>query len=488
MIFEAIIIVLCCLIFRLYFYFNNCHNYWKSRHVPFEKPKPFFGNLLDILLGNANLGKYTAKLYEKIDASYFGMYILNKPILVVKDPNILKHIFVKDFHYFTDKNFFTDIAIDELFSKSIISASGKKWKLLRSQLTKTFSTGKIKAMVECEKITVKRLVDYLKSKNNKNFSAVSVFGSFVTDSIVSCFYGIGSNCFKEKNPIKFHGFNLFPKSGYDSIKIYSYNFIHEAVKLFKFKFFNKSSAKFLKELFKDVLRIRKWEKFERNDFVDLLISLKEMNNDEIDEAVVLSQAITFLVAGQDTTNLITSFAVYELCKNVEVQDKLRNEINDTLREQEDISYELINNMKYLDMVILETLRKYPVVNFLQRKCVQDYTLPGTGLLIERNTNIMIPIHGLHFDPKYYPEPEKFNPERFNASNKQKINSYSYLPFGTGPRNCIGKRFALLTIKIALIYILKNFKIYEDVENVPVFHTSHIGYSANDFRIHYQLTD
>lgn len=93
-------------------------------------------------------------------------------------------------------------------------------------------------------------------------------------------------------------------------------------------------------------------------------------------------------------------------------------------------------------MILETLRKYPPVSYITRKCVKDYQIPNTTSLVEKGIEIIIPIFGIHHDPDYYPNPELFDPERFSPDNKKQIMSCTYLPFGEGPRTCIGKRIGL----------------------------------------------
>jgi len=86
----------------------------------------------------------------------------------------------------------------------------------------------------------------------------------------------------------------------------------------------------------------------------------------------------------------------------------------------------------------ETLRKYPPIPMLIRKCSKPYKIPGTDTVLEKGTSVTIPVAALHHDPKYYPEPERFDPERFSEEEKQKRHHYVYLPFGEGPRICIGK--------------------------------------------------
>ena len=115
-------------------------------------------------------------------------------------------------------------------------------------------------------------------------------------------------------------------------------------------------------------------------------------------------------------------------------------------------------MKYLDQVICETLRLYPPAPFLDRVCLKDYDLKYDDKVIKitKGTMIWFPAAGFHHDPQYFPNPKKFDPERFSEENKANINMDAYMPFGTGPRNCIGSRFALMEVKAVLYYMLLNF--------------------------------
>lgn len=88
-------------------------------------------------------------------------------------------------------------------------------------------------------------------------------------------------------------------------------------------------------------------------------------------------------------------------------------------------------------MVSETLRKYPALPVLHRKCTEDCFIEEAGITVEKGQIFLIPVLGLHYDPEYFPDPEKFDPERFNAENKPNIKPYTYLPFGEGPRNCIG---------------------------------------------------
>jgi cytochrome P450 family 6 len=92
----------------------------------------------------------------------------------------------------------------------------------------------------------------------------------------------------------------------------------------------------------------------------------------------------------------------------------------------------------VDCDVLESLRKYPPIPFITRTCVKDYNIPDTDAVLEKGRRVLVPILGVHHDEEYYPDPHRFDPDRFNEENKRARNPYSYIPFGEGPRTCIGE--------------------------------------------------
>lgn len=193
----------------------------------------------------------------------------------------------------------------------------------------------------------------------------------------------------------------------------------------------------------------------------------EIENLEITNSDITSQALSFIFAGYDTVSTLMSFMSYELALNPKIQKLLIQEIDSC----DEITYESLTKMKYLDMVLSETLRKWPITAALDRTCTKEYTIepkePGECLFkVEKGTTVLVPIFGIHRDSRYYPDPERFDPERFSDENKSKIVPFSYLPFGIGPRNCIGIKFAIMQTKVLFCLLLRYFEI-ERVERTPV---------------------
>lgn len=188
----------------------------------------------------------------------------------------------------------------------------------------------------------------------------------------------------------------------------------------------------------------------------LIISLKTEYTDD----VLYAQAASFFTAGFETSSTTITFALYELARAPEKQKQLRNEIHEYLRKNNNnVNYDTLSDMKYLDMVVTEVLRLYPPLPFLDRTCQPDDKSKGYSIKnfidfsIPKDMPVFIPISAIHRDSKYYPNPDQFEPERF--SDKSKIEPYTYMPFGIGPRNCIGERFGLIQTKLGILYFLKN---------------------------------
>nr|XP_048289428.1 cytochrome P450 3A25-like [Myodes glareolus] len=149
--------------------------------------------------------------------------------------------------------------------------------------------------------------------------------------------------------------------------------------------------------------------------------------------------------------------MYELATHPNVQKKRQDEIERVLPNKAPVTYDALMDMEYLDMVVNETLRLYAIANRLERVSKKDVEI--NEMFIPKGTIAMIPIYPLHRDPEYWPEPEEFRPERFSKENKGIIDPYVYMPFGNGPRNCLGMRFTLISMKLAVISVLQNFTLH-----------------------------
>jgi len=196
-----------------------------------------------------------------------------------------------------------------------------------------------------------------------------------------------------------------------------------------------------------------------------------------------AQATVFFLAGFETSSTVMSFACLEIAVNNDIQKKAQLEIDETLNNHDGkLTYDALKEMKYLDCIVqgnteqfyvfiinleaiviyIETLRKYPPAGTQIRICTKNYVIPGTDVQIDKGTPITIPSYSLQMDPKYFPDPENFDPERFNEENALHKYQYLHMPFGEGPRKCIGIFF---TNKLKYAYNLeKHLKILQEIDS------------------------
>ncbi|XP_064011537.1 thromboxane-A synthase isoform X1 [Pogoniulus pusillus] len=173
------------------------------------------------------------------------------------------------------------------------------------------------------------------------------------------------------------------------------------------------------------------------------------------EDEIAGQAFLFLIAGYETTTSTLSFATYLLATNPECQERVLQEVDDFSAKHMVPDYQNVQELPYLDMVIAETLRMYPPAFRFTREAAKDSLVLGQH--IPAGAVIEVAVGHLHHNPEFWPEPEKFIPERFTEEARKEQHPFAYLPFGAGPRGCIGMKMGLLETKITLLRILQKFQ-------------------------------
>ncbi|XP_052892668.1 cytochrome P450 4d1-like [Anopheles moucheti] len=197
---------------------------------------------------------------------------------------------------------------------------------------------------------------------------------------------------------------------------------------------------------------------QRDTFLDQLLKVK-IDGKPLSTADIREEVDTFMFEGHDTTTSGISFTVLELAKHQDIQQKLYEEIDAVLGKEAGsifLTNSLLQELKYLDMVIKESLRLVPPVPFIGRKLLEDMEMNGT--VLPAGTTVSLDIFCLHRNPAVFPEPEKFIPERFSDENEIKRGPYDYIPFSAGSRNCIGQKYALLEMKVTIVKLLASYKI------------------------------
>ncbi|KAK5641865.1 hypothetical protein RI129_010412 [Pyrocoelia pectoralis] len=489
------IIVLAVLLVVFYYKSIKPLWFWNDRGIPHKKALPLIGNSSIFLCSRKSFFEYVEDLYNEFpNERYYGIHQFTQPVLCVRDLDLIKSITVKDFDQFIDHNNFFVTNVDSLFLKNLLNLKGQTWRDMRATLSPLFTSGKMKTMFKNENVITVEMKDILTR--------------FTNDTIASTAFGFKCDSLKQTNEFYTNGKKVANFGGEKLLLMSVLRLFPLLKKVIKLDVFPQSVSTFFRRVIKETIDSRENGKLIRHDMIHLLLEARKGRairneletaetefdaveeskihdgkppNLELTDEIITAQAIGFFFGAYETPATVLSFMSYELALNPEIQEKLQAEIDETLNEcNGSLTYNALQTMKYMDMVVSETLRKWPPGFQLDRLCVKDYVVEPVkphekAFIIKKGSMVIIPTIGIHRDPHHFENPNKFDPERFNDENKTKIKPYSYLPFGSGPRSCIASRFALLEAKALIFNLLSRFNVLvTDKTQIPLkIHKSRI---------------
>ncbi|XP_017776422.1 PREDICTED: cytochrome P450 9e2-like [Nicrophorus vespilloides] len=485
------------LLILFYFLCVKPYSFWKSRGVA-QQQTWLIGDLLQMIFTKRPYPQIIRDQYNAFpNERYIGMYQFGFPALIARDLDLIKQITVKDFDHFTDHITFFPESVEPLWTRNLFSLKGEKWRDIRATLSPAFTSSKMRSMFtlmdECAEEFVKFFAE--QKKDVVDVELKDIFTRFANDIIGTCAFGFQCNSMKDReNEFYMMGDELTDFKGlWKSFKFILSIASPKMSELLRFSIFNKNTIGFFEKAISQSVQMRKEKNIVRPDMIHLLMEAGEgrlkheeslteketgfatveesevgkstkRQKSEITIKDITAHALFFFFAGFDSVSTLMIFLGYELALHPDIQERLRNEIDDAMKETNGkVTYDSVTKMKYLDMIISETLRKWPGTVANDRVCVKPYTVtpvnPGEPeIKFNVGDSVMLPVYGLHMDPNHFENPDKFDPERFSEENKVKIKPYSYMPFGLGPRSCIGSRFALLETKVVYVHLLKKFEI------------------------------
>ncbi|KAJ8874021.1 hypothetical protein PR048_024861 [Dryococelus australis] len=487
---EFTLLLVTCAIY-VYSNFKWKYKYWERKGVPYIPPPSFlFGNTRDFTLMKRGIAYVMADIYKENEGKPFvGLFQSRQPLLLARDPEFVKQVIVRDFVHFMDRDVVFNEKTNPFESTNLIFLRGEKWRALKMKLTPTLSLSKIRTMFSTMSECSSKLVESLREAalRQDTVEVRDAAGNYTTDVIGTCAFGLTIDSLNDPNStFRQMGRKVFKTSlGLVLRRLTIINY-PALGRLLRLSYFNAEVISFFRSVVRDMVDYRKNSGVCRDDFLQQLIQLKnegivledrvtdqedslmqqlrdartekEDNTFEITHDFVAAQCYVFFAAGYETSSATMSFCLYELALNPDVQERVRSEVDRMLESSGgNATYESVQDLEYLDAVVHETLRKYPPISVLTRGCTFPYNLPGSRLPIDKGVRLFVSVYGIHHDPKYYPNPEKFDPERFLHQNKHRTHSSAYLPFGDGPRMCLGVRFGLLQVKVGLAALLSKYK-------------------------------
>ncbi|XP_070210563.1 putative cytochrome P450 CYP13A4 [Littorina saxatilis] len=439
--------------------------------------------------------------YQAWHATYgetFGYFEGPTPVLVTSNADILHQVFIKQFNNFHARKLWpVQVDPDQSEEVHLFFARGQRWKRLRSVVNPAFTASKLRKMEPQMNQSADRLIEVLdeaaEKSDEKRVELCGLFRRLTLNVIVGCALGIEQDAIRDPN----NGFLKHCQGVIDDTTeqpvLYLFGFIFPTLNklwMFLYKFMHNikfNPVYWLEDRMKEYLNYRKKTDETYDDllqqmldaripdksFHDLDIEVKTGDEPQLDingnlkkstfksltESEVVAHSLLFLLAGYETSSTTLAYIFYELATNPHVQHALRKEIMEAMPEGEEPSYNNIKDLKYMDMVINETLRKYPLAStVIARQCqdtcqVEGLTIPS-GMLVQAN------VWALHRDPKHWgTDPEAFDPTRFSPENKAERHGMSWMPFGAGPRMCVGLRFAVVQMKITMCKLLRQYAFH-----------------------------
>ncbi|KAL0895292.1 hypothetical protein ABMA27_011437 [Loxostege sticticalis] len=460
-----LILLSVCVILVLWLVFRTGNkDCWKKQNVVQLDSDLFFKFMFE----NRSIAEIYKDVYDNNPKEpYVGGFVNTAPALIIRDLQCVQTVLATEFESFHQRGIkFND---NDLLADNVLSISDyQRWKTIRQKLTPIFTSSKLKSMTHVIDNSARDFVEMLKNHKEMSEKPFVALYTYTTASIGASVFGIDTQI---KNTMESPFLEMSWKSVEPSF-ITNVKFAISALsptlfKLLRLKVFGEYEDFFIGAV-KDILEARRNNPQMVNDFIGLCMELQKagtMKDNstgyelEPTDELLAAQAFFFFVAGTDTGANTMHFTLLELSSNPDILKKLHEEIDKKFEESnEQITYDAIDGFVYLDMVINEAMRKYPPIGSLQRECTRDIVLPVGNVKVKKGNIVVVPVYGIHRDEQLYPNPDKFDPERFAPSNIANLPKFGYLPFGEGKRICLGSRYARIQVKAGLAYLLRSFTL------------------------------
>ncbi|KAK5644028.1 hypothetical protein RI129_007873 [Pyrocoelia pectoralis] len=444
------VIVFLLVIYKL----KKVYSYWKDRGVDYVCPliRCFEAFSENIFRTNSSID-IIQEIYNKFPNNrYVGFYNLFEPVLLIRDLELIKTITLKDFNVFNAHSETIPLELDVLWSRNMYALRDQKsWSNDRAHLNRCLTVNKLKASFTLLQTFSDNLIDNLRTNSEGKKMTVEmreIFKRLSNDITAYTYFGV--NCDSLKNPD--NEFIHMVDKAMALPAMYGFKNVvgklcPKLLKCAGVKAFSKDVKTFFTNIIMQSIKVRLKEKFANYDVISELLrmhnieKLDNLDKDTLDN--IIAKAFLLVFSGYETVASTLSLLVYQLTLNYDIQRKLYEEITRTLKNfNGTIGYNAIMEIEYLNNVVNETLRLHPPTSIIDRIATKDYTIEAANenertLLVKKGTPIWILQKAIHIDPKHFPNPTKFDPDRFSNENKRNIKHYSHIPFGAGPRSCPG---------------------------------------------------
>ncbi|XP_063924877.1 cytochrome P450 4C1-like [Zophobas morio] len=439
--------------------------FYKNKRVLQRVPAPperFFLGHLNVFTNNPDDIFARIRLYSK---KYYPIYRFSTPYITIVnclEPNDIELVLSSTKHLSKSKIY---TFLCNWLGTGLLTSTGSKWHKRRKILTPAFHFTILQQFLNIFNEETSKLVEKLQEENGKIIDVVPPITNFTLQSIAETAMGLDNINESTQRNYKDAIYKIgaiflkrLSKPWYRMDAVYSWSKLAKEESAIV-KVLHDFSNYIIKEREKEMSSesyVGTYSKKKRLAMLDLLLSAKNDGAD-IDYEGIREEVDTFMFEGHDTTSMAISFLLLVLANLQDIQAKVLEEILSVVGPTKVPTYDDLQELRFTERCIKETLRLFPSVPFISRYASEDFTTK-TGYDIPEGTVVHIHIFDVHRNETLYPDPLKFDPDRFLPENVNARHPFAYIPFSAGPRNCIGQKFALLELKAALCGILRKFKL------------------------------
>ncbi|CAH0393590.1 unnamed protein product [Bemisia tabaci] len=447
-----------CLVFN-YLVYSRRVAQWRKSNIPFLSPSFLIGHKYFWGVGsNSATVVPLDRIYrENKDKDLVAFFIATMPVVLLRKPALIKQIFAKNF----DEAFKTGFAAphNNKVVELMLGQSPFKsvWKAQRSALSPMFATARFDGE---EFAKIRNQIAHMSTHvekarlHGKPIDIKKMAMNFFLDSISNSFLDLNDNSYEKEGEFRKFVKN-FIEPGWDKLlSVFAQMHLQGMPTLDSLQFITQKHIEYMKTLLQRQMKQRSQTGDQRNDLIDLLIRLKEQDqNGKLDSEMDMTNktmglGLSFLLGGLKglgTVDILISFTVHLLSLHPEHQERIRQEVEEVMKEHNttEITYEVARDLHFLQQCLRETARLYPNTSALTRECTEDFTPAGTDYHFKKGELIIVDSYSIHRDPEYFENPDKFDPDRFNPENRDSKSVDAFLGFGKGPRKCPGSNVGLL---------------------------------------------
>nr|XP_018916765.1 PREDICTED: cytochrome P450 6B7-like [Bemisia tabaci] len=423
---------------------------WRKSKIPFLEPSFLIGHKYFWSVGSNSAVVPIDRIYrENKDKDLVAFFIATMPVVLVRSPALIKQILAKNFNQ-TFETFLAAPPHNKIAQHVLVQSTDKGlWKSDRNTLSPMFATRRVSGeqfgRISNQITNMFTHTEHARLQG-KPINTQQVTMNFIQDGFSSSFFGLDSNSYEKQTELR-KLVQKFVKPGWSRL-LSGFN-LQEVQAFESLKFLSQKDMDSMKNLLQKQVTKRSRTGGNENDFIDILVDLKEQDQDKKKDSEMditnemIGLGLSLLFSGAISVGTVASFTLHLLSLHPEYQDRVREEVEEVMKKHNttEFTYEVVRDLHFVDQCLRETVRLYPNNTALTRVCTQDFNLAGTDYTLKKGQRVIFSPYSVHHDPEYFENPDGFDPDRFSSKNKDSIDAF--LAFGKGPRKCPGKNVGLL---------------------------------------------